>query len=104
MTKVVEQSYWKLIDGQRARFDESVKEIIAVFKAEFNVDVTYGAVQNGPQAGNFLFIFTYPDGATFGKFIDTYRTNATWQGIMKKYGELEPIDEQVGDTERIHMF
>jgi len=103
MTKVVEQSYWKLVEGQRERFDEACKELVAIGKSEFNCEVTYGAVQNGPQAGNFLFIFTYPDGASFGKYIDTYRTNATWQAFMKKYGE-NPIDEQVGHTERIHML
>ena len=103
MTKVVEQSYWKLAEGQREIFDKVVAEMIAIAKAEFNADVTYGAVQNGTQGGNFLFIFTYPDGATFGKFIDTYRTNAAWQGLMKKY-EGVPIDELVSDIERIHML
>ena len=38
-----------------------------------------------------------------GKFIDTYRTNAAWQGLMKKY-EGVPIDELVSDIERIHML
>ena len=103
MTKVVEQSYWKLVEGQREAFDKAVAEMIVIFKAEFNAEVTYGGVQNGTQAGNFLFIFTYPDGATFGKFIDTYRTNTAWQAFMKKYDDV-PIDELVSDVERIHMF
>jgi quinol monooxygenase YgiN len=103
MTKVVEQSYWKLVEGQRERFDAACKELVAIGKSEFNCDVTYGAVQTGPQAGNFLFIFTYPDGASYGKYIDTYRTNSAWQEFMKKYSN-PPIDEMVSDTERIHML
>ena len=103
MTVVVEQSYWKLVEGQRELFDKAAQELIAIAKAEFNVDVTYGGVQNGTQAGNFLFIFTHPDGASFGHFIDTYRTNTAWQAFMKKYDDV-PIDELVSDVERIHMF
>jgi len=103
MTKVVEQSYWKLVEGQREMFDKVVPEMMAVAKAEFNIDVTYGAVQNGPQGGNFLFIFTHPDGASFGKYIDTYRTNTAWKALSKKY-EGVPIDDLVSDIERIHMF
>lgn len=103
MTKVVEQSYQKVEDAQRDRFNQCCKDLVALAKAEFNVDVTYGAVQNGPQSGNYLFISTHPDGASFGKFIDTYRTNAAWQAFMKEYSN-PPVDELVSDVERIHMF
>jgi hypothetical protein len=58
---------------------------------------------NRHLVGNFLFIFTYPDGASYGKYIDTYRTNSAWQEFMKKYSN-PPIDEMVSDTERIHML
>ena len=44
--KVVEQIYWKLVEGQRERFDKARKELVAIGKSEFNCEVTYSAMQN----------------------------------------------------------
>jgi len=103
MTRVVEQSYWVVNEGQQERFDQACKEIGELVKTEFNIEVEIGAVQSGPHESEYLLRFTAPDGATYGKYIDTYRTNERWQAYLNKYYN-PPIDTRIGLTERIYLL
>jgi len=103
MTRVVEQSYWQVNEGQKGRFDMACKDIVEIVRSEFNIDVEIGAVQSGPHEGEYSFRFIAPDGATYGKFIDSYRTNAKWQEFMKTYSN-PPVDTKIGQTERIYLL
>jgi hypothetical protein len=103
MTRVVEQSYWQVNEGQQERFDAACKELVVIMKSEYDIEVEIGAVQSGPHEGEYSFRFTAPDGAAYGKFIDSYRTNTVWQEFMKTYSN-PPIDTKIGQTERIYLF
>lgn len=103
MTRVVEQSYWEVNEGQQERFNQACKEIVEIMKSEYNIEVEIGVVQSGPHEAAYSFRFTAPDGATYGKFIDTYRTNEKWQSFMKTYSN-PPVDTQIGQIERVYLL
>jgi hypothetical protein len=103
MTRVVEQSYWQVNEGQEERFAQACKDIVEVLKSEYNIEVEIGAVQSGPHEGEYSFRFTAADGATYGKFIDSYRTNTKWQAFMQTYSN-PPVDTKIGQTERVYLL
>jgi hypothetical protein len=103
MTRVVEQSYWEVNEGQQERFNQACKDIVEVMQSENNIEVEIGVVQSGTHEGLYSFRFIAPDGATYGKFIDSYRTNAKWQDFMNTYSN-PPVDTKIGQTDRIYLL
>jgi len=104
MTKIIEISYWDVVEGREDDAAEAGNSYKAFADKNLDGTFTWGYVQTGEYAGHAFAMMTWNSGASYGKWQDEYEQNAEYQKWAEAFtGHEDGQPDFMVNREIIHI-
>jgi hypothetical protein len=104
MTKIVEISYWEVLEGREADVAKAGDGFKAFVDKHLDAQFTWGYVQTGDYVGYCFVMMTWNSGAAYGKWQDDFATHPEYQKWVDSFvNQEEGQPDYMVNREIIHL-